>query len=241
MPETGSYPAQRAARPERQLWRLDATPVPAATSDLLRRHDREWQAATCHAFLDGVRDGRLPLGAFIAWLQQDYLFVNDLLAFQARLLAGAPRSAQSVLAAGLVALEAELTWFEEQLTRRGLPLVAARHPTTDAYREELERLITEPVEVGISALWALELAYLEAWRRAAPGAFEYREFVEHWTAPAFAHYVAGLEVHATDSPAAEAAWLRIVRLEREFWDMALEARATFSTSGAEGGDMSSPS
>ena len=109
MPETGSYPAQRAARPERQLWRLDATPVPAATADLLRRHNREWQAATCHAFLDGVRDGRLPLGAFIAWLQQDYLFVNDLLAFQARLLAGAPRSAQSVLAAGLVAPEAELT------------------------------------------------------------------------------------------------------------------------------------
>jgi formylaminopyrimidine deformylase / aminopyrimidine aminohydrolase len=233
VPETGSYPAQRLAGAERQPRRLDATPVPVAASDLLRRHDAEWRAATCHPFLDGV----LPVGAFIAWLQQDYLFVNDLLAFQARLLARAPRSGQSVLAAGLVALEAELTWFEEQLTRRGLPLVTARHPITDAYREELERLTTEPAEVGISALWALELAYMEAWRGAAPGASEYREFVEHWTAPAFAHYVAGLEVHATDSPAAEAAWLRIVRLEREFWDMAV----TFSASGAEGGDMSSPS
>jgi formylaminopyrimidine deformylase / aminopyrimidine aminohydrolase len=237
VPETGSYPAQRLAGAERQPRRLDATPVPVAASDLLRRHDAEWRAATCHPFLDGVRDGGLPVGAFIAWLQQDYLFVNDLLAFQARLLAQAPRSGQSVLAAGLVALEAELTWFEEQLTRRGLPLVTARHPITDAYREELERLTTEPAEVGISALWALELAYMEAWRGAAPGASEYREFVEHWTAPAFAHYVAGLEVHATDSPAAEAAWLRIVRLEREFWDMAV----TFSASGAEGGDMSSPS
>jgi formylaminopyrimidine deformylase / aminopyrimidine aminohydrolase len=237
VPETGSYPAQRLAGAERQPRRLDATPVPVAASDLLRRHDAEWRAATCHPFLDGVRDGGLPVGAFIAWLQQDYLFVNDLLAFQARLLARAPRSGQSVLAAGLVALEAELTWFEEQLTRRGLPLVTARHPITDAYREELERLTTEPAEVGISALWALELAYMEAWRGAAPGASEYREFVEHWTAPAFAHYVAGLEVHATDSPAAEAAWLRIVRLEREFWDMAV----TFSASGAEGGDMSSPS
>ncbi len=71
---------------------------------------------------------------------------------------------------------------------------------------------------------AVERAYLEAWRGAAPRASEYREFVEHWTAPAYANYVAGLEVHATDSPAAEAAWLRIVRLEREFWDMALGAR-----------------
>ncbi|HKA09640.1 MAG TPA: TenA family transcriptional regulator [Candidatus Dormibacteraeota bacterium] len=221
--ETGSYPAQRVAHPEPQLGQLHATPVPLAVSDFLQRHHREWRAATCHAFLDGVRDGGLPVGAFLAWLQQDYLFVNDLLAFQARLLAGAPRPAQSVLAAGLVALEAELTWFEAQLARRELPLVAARHPTTDAYRKELERLSTEPVEVGITALWALERAYLEAWRGAAPGAAEYREFIEHWTAPAFARYVAGLEVHATDSPGTEAAWLRIVRLEREFWNMALGA------------------
>jgi len=208
---------------ERQAGLLHATPVRLAASDLLQRHAREWRAATCHPFLDGVGDGRLPAGAFTAWLQQDYLFVNDLLAFQARLLAKAPRSAQSVLAAGLVALDAELTWFEAQLTRRGLPLRAARHPTTDAYRDELDRLLTEPFEVGIAALWALELAYLDAWRSTAPGAFEYREFVEHWTAPAFADYVAGLEAHATDSPAAEAAVLRIVRLEREFWDMALRA------------------
>ena len=224
MPETGSYPGQLVAQAERQLGRLDATPVPVVASNLVQRHHPEWRAATRHAFLDSVRDGGLPVGAFWAWLQQDYLFVNDLLTFQARLLAGAPRSAQSVLAAGLVSLEAELTWFEAQLTRRRLPLVAARHPTTDAYREELERLLMEPVEVGITALWALERAYLEAWCGAAPGAAEYREFVEHWTAPAFAHYVAGLEVHATDSPVAEAAWLRIVRLELEFWDMALGAQ-----------------
>jgi len=164
------------------------------------------------------------LGAFIAWLQQDYLFVNDLLNFQARLLAAAPRSAQAVLAAGLVALDAELTWFEGHLAQRGLPLVTVRHPTTDAYREELDRLLTEPFEVGISALWALELAYLEAWHGAAPGASEYREFVEHWTAPAFVDYVARLEVLATDSAAADVAWLRIARLEQQFWDMALEAQ-----------------
>lgn len=135
-----------------------------------------------------------------------------------------PRAAQSVLAAGLVALDAELTWFEEQLRRRALSTTAPRHRTTDAYREELERLLAEPFEVGVSALWALERAYLEAWRGAAPGAQEYREFVEHWTAPAFGAYVAALEAYATDSPRTEAAWLRVVHLEREFWDMALEAR-----------------
>lgn len=190
------------------------------TSRLHHHHALEWRSATSHPFLDGIRDGSLPAGAFAAWLQQDYLFVHDLLRFQARLLAGAPRAAQGVLAAGLIALESELTWFEAQVERRGLDLTGPRHPTTQAYREELERLLSEPFQAGMTALWAVERAYLEAWRGAAPGAVEYREFVEHWTVPGFATYVTGLEAHAGDSPVAEAAWLRIVRLEHDFWDMA---------------------
>jgi thiaminase/transcriptional activator TenA len=193
-------------------------------SRLFHRHAREWRDATSHPFLDGIRDGSLPAGALVAWLQQDYLFVNDLLRFQARLLAAAPRPAQEVLAGGLVALESELNWFEAQVARRGLVLDGPRHPATQAYREELERLLSEPFEVGITALWALEQAYLEAWRGAAPGSTEHREFVEHWTMPNFATYVTGLEVHSSDSPLAEAAWLRIVRLEHDFWDMALGAK-----------------
>jgi len=188
---------------------------------LHERHAEDWRAATAHPFLDAVREGTLAPGAFAAWLRQDYHFVSDLLAFQARLLAQAPRRAQSVLAGGLVALEAELTWFEAQVRRRGLDLAGPRHPTTEAYREELARLLREPFAAAITGLWALELAYQVAWQGAAPGAPEYREFVEHWTAPGFADYVAGLGRHATGSPAAEAAWLRIVRLEREFWDLAM--------------------
>lgn len=108
--------------------------------------------------------------------------------------------------------------------RDGVVLDATRHRTTEAYRAELDRLLLEPFEVGITGLWALELAYLEAWRGAAPGTSEYRAYVEHWTVPEFADYVASLEVHAKDLPAAEAARLRIVHLEREFWDMTLVSR-----------------
>ena len=195
-----------------------------ATSELLERHAQAWRAATSHPFLEGVRRGDLPEGTFAAWLQQDHLFVGDLLAFQARLLAMAPRCAQRVLTAGLVALEAELTWFEQNAVRDGVVLGATRHPTTEAYRAELDGLLREPFDVGITGLWALELAYLEAGRGAAPGGRRYRAYVEHWTTPQFADYVAGLETHAKDSSAAEAAWLRIVHLERDFWDMALASR-----------------
>ena len=197
---------------------------PVAASELLQRHADAWRAATLHPFLLGVHHGDLAEGVFAAWLQQDHLFVGDLLGFQARLLAKAPRSGQKILATGLVALEAELTWFEENAIRDGVVLSRSRNPVTDAYRTELDQLLMKPFEVGVTGLWALELAYLQAWRGSAPGAFEYREYVEHWTAPGFADYVAGLEQHAIDSPAAEAAWLRIVRLERKFWDMAMGTR-----------------
>lgn len=40
---------------------------------------------------------------------QDYRFVSDLLVFQARLLARAPRSTHTVLAGGAMALVDELT------------------------------------------------------------------------------------------------------------------------------------
>ena len=194
-----------------------------SAAELPLRHGAAWRAATIHPFLEGVRSGELPEAAFRTWLRQDHLFVGDLLAFQARLLARAPRAAQRVLASGVVGLESELTWFEGIAARDGVELGGPRHPATEAYRAHLEDLQEQPVEVALTALWAVELAYLEAWRGAAPGAPRYREYVEHWTQPEFAGYVADLEANAIASPAAEAAWLRVVELERAFWDMALEA------------------
>ncbi len=76
--------------------------------------DALWTAATRHPFLDAVRDGTIADDAFNRWLAQDALFVADLLTFQARLLARAPRPAQGVLAGGCVALVDELDWFEVQ-------------------------------------------------------------------------------------------------------------------------------
>jgi thiaminase len=197
--------------------------------DLLERNPAVWKDATRHQFLEAVREGSFPAGAFEAWLVQDYLFVGDALVFQARLLARAPRLAQAVLVGGLVAIEAELGWFEEQAERLGLSLEPLRHPTTAAYRDLLAGLEREPYPAAITALWTIERAYLEAWRGATPGHSEYRQFVEHWTTPEFADYVAGLEKAADDAlrdsdeherERIETAFLEVVRLERAFWEMA---------------------
>jgi thiaminase/transcriptional activator TenA len=195
---------------------------------LVSRHAGAWSAATRHPFLDGVRDGSLPDTAFRAWLCQDHLFVADLLAFQARLLAVAPRVDQRLLAGGLVALEAELSWFEAEAAANGWPLVGPRHPTTEAYRSHLELLLTGRYAAALTALWALERAYLEGWSGARPGAASYAKYVAHWTNAEFAAYVARLEAAAgaaLDSGGVEAAeceraFLLTAGLERDFWAMA---------------------
>ncbi len=198
-------------------------------AQLLEQHPEVWRGATSHRFLDGVREGTLPREAFTTWLVQDYLFVADGLVFLSRLISRSPRRDQGLLVGGLSALESELGWFEEQAVQWNLDLSASRHPTTRAYTDFLLSLEAEPYPAGITALWALERAYLEAWRNASPGHPDYREFVEHWTTPEFADYVGGLE-QAADAALqsaseqgrkqAEDAFLEVARLEHDFWEMA---------------------
>jgi thiaminase len=200
--------------------------VPVA--ELLADLAAQWSAATRHPFLDGVRDGTVPPAAFDTWLAQDAHFVRDLLWFQARLLARAPRSVQPVLVGGAAALVEELAWFDEQAVRRGLPADAPRQPATEAYAALLTRLDAAEPAVALTALWAVERAYLAAWSAAAPGAPVYRPFVAHWTSPEFAAYVRDLEDAADrllpgGGAAAEVTEpvAAVLRAEVAFWDMAV--------------------
>ena len=184
-----------------------------------------WSRATAHPFLAAVRDGTLPAGAFDTWLVQDHHFVSDLLWFQARLLARAPRPAQTVLASGAVGLVQEIEWFETIAGQRALRLGAQRQPATTAFADLLSRLDAAPVAQALVALWAIERAYLDAWSFAAPGAPAYCAFVAHWTTPEFADYVTGLEGAADDSTTSDphdidAVFADVALAEAHFWDMA---------------------
>jgi len=177
-----------------------------------------WERATRHPFLAAVRDGSLPTAAFDTWLAQDHRFVGDLLWFQARLLARAPRSAHAVLVAGAAALVDELAWFEGLGEERGLDLDAPAQPATLGYRRLLERLDGAGPDHAMTALWAVERSYLEAWRFAAPGAQPYREIVGHWTTPEFADYVDRLAeaCSALAGPVVD----EVLAHEVAFWEMA---------------------
>ena len=187
-------------------------------AELPSRLPDAWSAATRHPFLTGVRDGSVTAAAFDTWLAQDGHFVADLVWFQARLLARAPRPAQAVLAGGAVALVDELAWFETQAALRGLPPDPPQLPATEAYAALLARL--DAAERLVSSR---QKAFL------LPGAPAYRDFVAHWTTPQFVAYVAGLEraadeLAAAGEPSAEAVGLAgdVLTAERAFWDMATE-------------------
>ncbi len=182
--------------------------------------DSLWSAATRHPFLEAVRDGTITDSSFDRWLVQDALFVSDLLTFQARLLARAPRTAQAVLAGGCVALVAELDWFEEQAARRGMDLEQPALPATLAYREVLARLDAAPYEAAVTALWVLERVYLLGWAFAASATSPFGEFIEHWTVPAFADYVDALGALAVPDRHDELV-ADVLAQEVAFWDMAL--------------------
>ena len=186
----------------------------------------QWDAATRHPFLRAVGEG--TASTFGVWLAQDALFVADLVAFQARLVARAPRSAQGVLAQGVVGLVAELDWFDIQAASLGVSLKVPPMQATRDYQALLSELDQERYARAVVGLWVLERVYLEAWRYAASygGTGPYAAAVEHWTDPAFASYVAALEELAeaaltqeTDD-AVEDVVGAVLAHEVAFWDMA---------------------
>jgi thiaminase len=186
----------------------------------------QWEAATRHPFLRAVGDGTAT--TFGVWLAQDALFVADLVTFQARLVARAPRPAQAVLAQGVVALLAELDWFDAQAAALEVSLDVTPLPATRNYRTLLARLDAEPYPLAVVGLWVLERVYLEAWRYAGScgAAQPYDAAVAHWTDPGFATYVTALEelaatalVHQPDDVAADVVHA-VLAQEVAFWDMA---------------------
>ncbi len=195
------------------------------TKELIQGDAELWRAATHHAFFNEVRDGTLVPAAFERWLSQDYHFAVALIRTEARALACAPREDLELLVGGIQAMVAELDWFESKASERAVDLDAPLHPTARAYIDYLGALADEPYSVQLTALWALERAYLEGWQTALPGAPAFREFVERWTSDAFAAYVDALEAAVNRAigrggGAEREAFRWVAKYEQAFWEMA---------------------
>jgi len=77
--------------------------------------------------------------------------------------------------------------------------------------------------VLLAILFGVENSYLAAWS-ALPPSGPYAEFIERWSSPDFAAYVAALGELVERQPheAAQECFNRVLMHEREFWKMSWE-------------------
>jgi thiaminase/transcriptional activator TenA len=195
-----------------------------AIHTLIRAASPLWDEATRSTFLDALAAGNLPADALRRWLAQDYLFAKELVAFQAILLAKAPRDCHQPLIEGLAALNSELGWFESHATRLQVDLDIAPHATCRRYTDFLIRCAyTRPYAVLLAMLFGVEASYLAAWSALAPSS-PYAEFIERWSSVEFAAYVAALGGLADQHPHEEAQqyFNEVLVHERGFWKISWE-------------------
>jgi formylaminopyrimidine deformylase / aminopyrimidine aminohydrolase len=191
---------------------------------LVRNAGPLWAGATRSPFLDALASGSLAGDAFRRWLAQDYLFAKDLTAFQAVLVAKAPRDCHRPLIEGLSALDRELDWFETHAARMGVDLGVSPHPACRRYCDFLLRCAyPEPCPVLLAILFGVEASYLTAWS-ALKASGPYAEFIERWSSAGFAAYVAALGSLAEQHPheTAQERFNEVLVYERDFWQMSWE-------------------
>lgn len=203
--------------------------MPLTCSQLLEKHPDVWQDATRHPFLSQCRTGEIHDYQFNTWLVQDYLFVVEFTRMAARLLAAAPIEHFDTLLAGLAALRDELNWFRDKAAERQLDLASAKQPTCAEYCDYMASLTAAPYPIQATAFWAIEAAYNQGWQLPGHMVPPYDEFANRWGNAGFTEYVTLLEqqadqvlqpIDAEIQQQAEAAFLQIAKLEKDFWQMA---------------------
>ena len=196
---------------------------------LLATHAELWHDATVHPFLVQCQQGQIRPEQFNTWLVQDFHFVLGFTRLAASLLQSAPADHMDLLLGGMGFLKDELLWFQKKASDRQLSLAQPLQPTCKAYCQFMEALRQRPYPVKAAGFWAIERAYNQAWQEHSPMVPAYAEFADRWGNAAFTDYVKQLAVQAdealaesdTDTQiAAEAVFVRVAELEKDFWQMA---------------------
>jgi thiaminase len=194
---------------------------------LLAGSSASWSGLAAHPFVTQAGDGTLRRSTFDRWLVADHYFVVGFRRFLTGLVTLAPdEHAADTLAAGLTALQAELDLFRREAAARGLDLDAEPGPISLGYTAFLRASLQDGYAVALAVLYGAEKAYFDAWSTVRGGAVresDYWPFVDNWSSPAFAGWVASLagllDMVAPGGPTAamRTAFDRVVRYELRFW------------------------
>lgn len=186
-----------------------------------------WSRLGEHPFVTRAADGTLRRSVFDRWLVADHFFVVGFRRFLAGMVTLAPdEHAADVLAAGTAALQGELDLFRREAAARGLDLTVEPGPVVLGYTAFLRASLQDGYPVALAVLYGAEKAYFDAWSAVRAGASrdsDYWSFVDNWSSPAFAGWVASLagllDATAPHGPtdAMREAFDRVVRFELRFW------------------------
>ena len=199
---------------------------------LVQEHQAIWGAMAAHPFVVGLADGTLPEAALRAWVRQDRLFVLAERRVVWALRAHGPPPALDEALTGLdQALLREAAMFAAEAERRGFGVEVEPWPVCLGYGAFLLAAAHDGVLEGLTALYAAERAYLDAWsavRARSRAGSPYHQWIENWTSEGFRAFVAllgrELDTLAGTAPGALEARLgtvfdRAARFELAFWEM----------------------
>ncbi|KDQ58566.1 hypothetical protein JAAARDRAFT_206459 [Jaapia argillacea MUCL 33604] len=235
-----------------------AAPKESLTSHLLSLSTpRPYSAAVEHNFLTAAGNGTLPHPRLALWLSQDRLYAAHAYPrFIGLLIAKIPFSSSdapdspaerrnervlNILTYSLQNVVKEVGFFREASKELQLDIHGWRErKATRNYTAEMIRIASlGTLEEGLVFLWAMEKAYLDAWRYVETTLEKFTashaldstttaisHFVSNWTSHEFVRFVDQLADLVNHLPIhhgsekwkkAEVIWARLIEIEEEFW------------------------
>ncbi len=210
---------------------------------LERQYAKEWSALLENPFVNGLRDGTLPVEAFRVYLVQDAVYLDSM---TRALLEAAARSPDLSCTRRLVALVDEVLSGElideghgDFPADAGVPADLLRNskpePVSGAYGHYLHvTAMTDTLCVFLGSVLPCVSSYLQIGRalRRSPGAKRrlYRRWIAFYASPPYARHVREYEsmfnalwprASADERRRAETCFARSVEYERLFWEMPL--------------------
>lgn len=210
------------------------------TDQLRSLNAEDWQAATRHAFTDQLAAGTLPEARMLAYLRQDYLFIEGFVRLLASAVAHAPSLRDAIPGAQFLGLISgpENTYFLRAIEALGgqAEPPAPAHPVTAGFQGLMSKAAQSGrYEQMLAVLVVAEWSYLD-W--ATPHAdkaddlpFWFGEWITLHSGEGFEGVVAYLRsqldavwpgLTAEEQRAVEATFAHATQLERAFFDAALE-------------------
>lgn len=217
---------------------MKETPAMRPTDHLKSLCHSDWNAATTHAFTNDLVAGTLSQDRMLAYLKQDYLFIEGFVRLLASAIAHAPSLADAIPAAQFLGLISgpENTYFLRAIPALGgqVDPAAPAHPLTREFQALMARAARSGgYEQMLAVLVVAEWSYL-SW--ASPHAdkaealpFWFGEWITLHSGAGFEGVVAYLRdqldkawdgLDPEDRRAVEETFITATRLERAFFDAA---------------------